>query len=409
MRVLFINTVYGVGSTGKIVRDLEMELTKQGHTVRVCYGRKSSAKSKNAVQVSSKIETYIDALLTRLTGLHGCFSPISTQKIIKEIDRFNPDIVHLHNIHGYYVNIYRLITYLKKREIRVVWTLHDELMFTGKCSYAYGCDKWRVECGQCPQIQEYPKSLFFDFSKLQFRWKKKCLKNIKDFCFVTPSKWLKERVESSILNSASCAVINNGIDITETFVVREADRLRNALNIGDKKVVLTVTDDVFSDRKGIKEFCDLADMNSEQPLVFIVVGGVREDLQRDNILYIPKTASQKELGEYYSLADVFVIPSKCDNFPTVCIESLACGTPVIGFDAGGISETAPDETIGKFVKTDDMQALNSCLHHFLSNPANERKEFSRKYAEEHYDKKTMVDRYIELYSKLETHRKTDGR
>lgn len=399
MKILFVNSVYGVGSTGKIVQDLCKDLNNEGHQVRVCYGRKSKVIDKNSRQICSKMEFYLDVFLSRLTGLHGCFSLIATRRLITEIEEFNPDIVHLHNIHGYYLNIYIIVNYLKKCNIKVVWTLHDELMFTGKCSYAYDCDKWLNECGHCPQIKEYPKSLFWDFSRCQLRWKRKCFSGIQNFCFVTPSKWLANRVKKSLLKDADCKVINNGIDTEQIFCVRDANNLKKKLGLVNKKIILTVTDDVYSNRKGIDTFIEIADRSRESDLMFVIVGGMRKDLQRENVLFVPSIKNQEELSEFYSMADVFVITSKCDNFPTVCLESLACGTPVVGFEVGGIAETAPNKNIGLFVQLNNLDDMIEAIKQFICS----KKiyvEKCRKYAVIHYSKLNMIESYKKLYTSI---------
>lgn len=400
MKVLFVNSVYGIGSTGKIVRDLSQELIEKGNEVRICYGRKSPIHDNVSKQICSKIEFILDVCLSRLTGLHGCFSNIATNRLIREIEEFSPDIVHLHNVHGYYVNIFRLVKFLKKNNIKVVWTLHDELMFTGKCSYAYDCDKWRSCCEKCTQVHEYPKSLFFDFSKFLFEWKKECFKGIYKFCFITPSKWLESRVEDSYLNDAKCRVINNGIDVNDIFYIREVGQLKAYLGISNEKVIVTVTDDVYSERKGIDIFIRLADYYKNEKIKFIVVGGKREDLKRKNVLYIPRTNNQDELAEYYSLADVFVITSRCDNFPTVCLEALACGAPVVGFQAGGISETAPYEKIGRFVEKENITEMINAIDIFLKKPRKYYSRSCRDYAEHFLSKQHMNDEYMKIFKEL---------
>ena len=400
MKVLFINSVYGVGSTGKIVRDLSQELLNRGHDVKVCYGRKSPDPDVFTKQICSNIEFSLDVCLSRLTGLHGCFSNIATNRLIQEINEFSPDIVHLHNIHGYFINIFRLIKYIKKKKIKVVWTLHDELMFTGKCSYAYDCDKWLTGCKQCNQVHEYPKSILFDFSKLLYDWKQSCFKEIYNFCLITPSQWLANRVGKSCLRDARCRVINNGIDVDNIFYIHETDQLRVHLGLSDEKIIVTVTDNVYSERKGIDVFIKLADCYKNKNIKFIVVGGKRDDLTRENVIYIPMISNQNELAEYYSLADVFVITSRCDNFPTVCLEALACGTPVVGFQVGGIPETAPFEAIGRFVEKNNIDAMIDAIDMYLDHPRGDYENRCRTYAEKYYSKQHMNEEYMEVFQKL---------
>lgn len=398
--MLFVNSVYGVGSTGKIVRDLCRGLIQRGDEVKVCYGRGSNTKDDYTVKICSKVEFYSDALLTRLTGIHGYFSNVATNHLIKEIEDFSPDIVHLHNIHGYYVNIFRLVNYLKKKKIKVVWTLHDELMFTGKCSYAYECNKWETGCLKCPQINEYPKSLLFDRSKSLYVHKKNVFRDINNFCFVTPSQWLAKRVKKSILSDAECRVINNGIDTVNTFCVQSKRNEKIDEKFNHKKVILTVTDDVYSERKGLDCFIELARKSDDHSEIYVVVGGERNDVKMENLYFVSRTENQAELAAYYSRADVFVITSRCDNFPTVCIEALACGTPVVGFNVGGVAETAPQSDIGKFVELNSVSKLQDAIRYFLQCDKETVKKKCRNYASIHYSTSAMVNEYCDLYRKI---------
>lgn len=207
-------------------------------------------------------------------------------------------------------------------------------------------------------------------------------------------------MKKSYLHEAKCFVINNGIDTEETFYPCNTNQLRLKLEIDNFKVILTVTDDVFSERKGIDTFIKLADMYKGKNIKFIVVGGVREDLQRDNVIYIPMTTNQKELTEFYALADVFVITSKCDNFPTVCLEALACGTPVVGFDVGGIAETAPQMGIGRFVEMNDLEEMVKAIDYFLMEESLKNIKKCRSYATLYFSKQHMNNKYIKLFQEL---------
>ncbi len=198
MKVLLIDVNCKKSSTGKIVYDLYQRLKDNGHEVAICYGRGDIVEGDNIFKFGIDLETNIHAGLARLIGLNGYFSPISTNRLIGFIDEFNPDVVHIHELHAYFVNFKPLLSYLERKKVKVIWTFHCEYMYTGKCGHAYECEHWKSECGQCPAIKEYPKSLFFDFTKKMFQDKKSSLLNM-DFTIVTPSNWLAERVKMSFL------------------------------------------------------------------------------------------------------------------------------------------------------------------------------------------------------------------
>lgn len=397
MKVLIVNSVFGQGSTGKIVEDLYQRLRENGNEVKVCYGRGKEPTNDDIVKVSYDFETIIHATLARIIGISGCFSFFSTQRLIKVIEQFEPDIVHLHNLHGYYMDYYKVIRYLKRKKIKVVWTLHDELMFTGNCDYAYECEAWRMECHSCKQIKSYPKSLFFDFSKIQYNWKKELFKDIELFEIVTPSVWLKNRVQNSIMESANVAVVHNGIDVNTVYYPRIEEKESKGKT---EKVVLIVTDDLKSPRKGLEYSLKLADICAQErpEISFWVVGGIDEKNVRKNVKYFGLITDKSELAKIYSKADVLLITSQCDNFPTVCIEALACGTPVVGFDAGGIAETAPFHKIGQFVTKNDINQLKEVLYNMLNMEREFVRHNCREYAKTEYSRELMINRYISIYN-----------
>lgn len=395
MKIMLVNSVYGVGSTGRIVKDLKDQINASGNYAMVCFGRGTKVNDKEVKKICSNASFYTHAGISRVTGLNGMFSNAATKKLIDEIENFKPDVIHLHNLHGYYLNYYKLIEFLKNKGIPIVWTLHDELMFTGNCSYAFTCDKWKSECKACTQIKDYPKSMFFDTSKLLYHKKKKLFAGFSNCHIVTPSNWLAERVKQSIIYTGKIKVIHNGIDVHDVFVPGYDNKLYERINPQHKKIILTVTDDIFCERKGIKYFIELA--SKFKDYLFVVLGGVFPGFKSENIMFIDRVNSQRMLAEYYSMADAFVITSMCDNFPTVCIEALACGTPVIGFATGGTMETAPDLKIGMFSKYAELDALASNLRKIVSSDREKLRSDCRNYAVKHYSKEEMTNSYLDLY------------
>lgn len=344
MKILQVNCVYNKGSTGKIVYDIHTELQKQGVESVICYGRGAKTTDANVYKTCGELYSKFNNLLSRFTGIMygGCF--FSTNMLISIIKREQPDIVHLHCINGYFVNIYRLITWLKKHHIKTVLTLHAEFMHTANCGQALNCDEWKTGCKNCPRWKLETKSLFFCGTARSWKKMKKAFDGFDTLKVVAVSQWIAERAaKSPILKNADIRVIYNGIR-TELFsrdaATDEREYLQTQYNIPtDKKIVLHVTPSYDNPVKGGKYFTQLAQTlpAGYQP----VVVGCSHPIA-DNILSIPFTANQQDLAKIYRAADVFVITSTADNYPTVCLEANCCGTPVVGFDVGGIKETIGD-------------------------------------------------------------------
>lgn len=389
MKVLLIDVNCKHSSTGKIVYDLYTELNNSGNEAAICYGRGPLIKEKNIFKFGIDLETLFHAGMSRVTGLMGFFSIFSTIRLINFINKFNPDVVHIHELHAYFVNYGPVIKYLKKKNIRTIWTFHCEFMYTGKCGYAYQCEKWKTECHNCPQVKEYPKSLYFDFSRMMFNYKKKLLSNFDNLTIVTPSDWLANRVKSSFLTNKKTIVINNGIDTT-VFSPKNVSSLRSKLNLKDEKIVLSVAPDLLSERKGGKLVLKLASELKNENIKFIMIGVEKPDeINEKNVIVIGRTSNQTELAEYYSLADLFFLSSKIENYPTTCLESISCGTPVLAFDVGGTREIV--EKYGKCISPNIKIELKNGILSMLS--------FKKLYSENYFDysKSLMHTEYLKLY------------
>lgn len=270
-RILLIDVNCKQSSTGKIVYDLYQNIRADGRKAAICYGRGSLIEEEDIFKFGIDTETKIHAGLARVTGYNGYFSPISTQRVINYIEEFKPDIIHIHELHAYFVNIKPLIECIKQKGIPVVWTFHCEYMYTGKCGYAYECSKFQTECHNCPAVKDYPKSMFIDKTKQMFRMKKKLLEDM-DFTIVTPSQWLADRVKLSFLKEKDIKVIHNGID-TSVFHPTDTSDLRKELNIPDGyKIVLAVAPDIMSERKGGQWVLRLAERMRGQKVMFVLVG-----------------------------------------------------------------------------------------------------------------------------------------
>ncbi len=347
MKILMINSVCGIRSTGRICTDIAEAFEKEGHTCKIAYGRESVPEKyqKYAVRIGTDIGVKLHAGLARLFDSAGLHSKRATKDLIKWIKEYDPDVIHLHNIHGYYLHIGILFRYLKTCGKKVIWTLHDCWSFTGHCShYDYvGCEKWKKGCYKCSQKKRYPASLLLDKSKRNYQCKKSWFTGIENMTIITPSRWLAEQVKSSFLAEYPVEVIPNGIDLN-VFKRTESD-FKAHYGLEDKKILLGVAS-VWDERKGFADFLKLADM-IEEPYRIVLVGLSVAQMQAlpSNIVGIERTNSVTELAEIYSAADVFLNLTYEDNYPTVNLEAQACGTPVITYKTGGSVESVPGENV----------------------------------------------------------------
>jgi glycosyltransferase involved in cell wall biosynthesis len=395
--VLQINTVCGVGSVGRIVRQIHEALREKGHESYIAYGRKPLG-CDGAIRIGGDLDVYFHVFLTRVFDLHGFGSKKATKKFLKIVEEINPDIIHLHNIHGYYLNIEVLFDFLKSFDKPVVWTLHDCWAFTGHCSYfTYAkCERWKTGCYSCPEKKSYPRSVIFDNSKSNYARKKKAFTGAKNMTLVTPSQWLAGLVKESFLGDYPVQVIPNGID-TEVFKPTPSD-FKKRYGLDGKFLILGVAN-VWEKRKGFDYFLDLSKYLSDDEII-VLVGLSDERIKNlpNNIIGIKRTNSAKELAEIYTAADVFFNPTLEDNYPTVNLEAQACGTYVITFDSGGAKETIISKESGiaiKPCKAEDIMNLIRVLRSKGRKAANV--DSSARSVISH---RFMVGSYISLYEKL---------
>ncbi len=364
------------------------------------YGRGPNKKENGVQCIASNWEFLLHVLLARLTGWSGIYSFFATRKFLRELRRFKPDVVHLHELHGYYINIYRVINELKIMGVPTVWTFHCEFMYTGKCGYAMECEKWKTECHHCPQLREYPKSWTFDFTRAMFKQKKRAFKNFFNLAITSPSDWLSRRVRQSMLADKRVQTVFNGIDV-DVFRPRDSSIIRKELNISEsQKVILCVGSDLLSDRKGGQWALQLAQRWADKSIVLVMVGVEQSIPQHSNVRILPPIFDQRRLAEFYSLADVLLLTSEKETFSMVCAESLACGTAVIGFDSGAPKEIAP-EGYGIFVPYGDIDALEHQVVVYLENTEMlENSEQCVLFARERYADTVMASNFENLYLKL---------
>lgn len=328
MKVLFINSVCGIGSTGRICTDLAQQLETEGNEVKIAYGRKGTVPEqfqKYAVRIGTDFDCKMHAIQTRLFDTHGFGSKRATQEFLKWAEEYKPDLLWLHNLHGYYLNVEMLFNWIKKHpEMQVKWTLHDCWAFTGHCSY-------------CSQLRRYPACFAMSSVSKNFERKRKAFTGVKNMTLITPSKWLADLTRQSFLKEYPVEVHYNTID-TSIFKPTPSD-FRERYGLQDKIIVLGVAN-VWEDRKGLFDFYKLAQMLDDRYVIVLV--GLSEKQIKDlpkNIKGIQRTNSPQELAAIYTAADVFVNPTYEDNYPTVNLEAQACGTKVITYDTGGCKET----------------------------------------------------------------------
>ena len=364
MKIVQINAVCGRGSTGKICVSISEILTSQNIENYILY---SFGKSDYplGIKISSDKYIKIQALKSKVFGNYGFNSKRATKKIIDKLDSIQPDIVHIHNIHGHDCHLGLLFTYLKKKKIKIFWTFHDCWAFTGYCVHFtfVKCEKWKTECKHCPQRRQY--SWFFDRSKALYNKKKEIFSGL-DLTIITPSQWLAKLVKQSFLKDYPVKVINNGIDLN-IFKPTESEFREKHHISADKKVILGVAFG-WGIRKGLDVFIELSKRLESDKCQIVLVGtdDNTDKLLPDNIISIHRTQNQKELAEIYTAADLFVNPTREDNYPTVNMEALACGTPVLTFETGGSPESI-DDTCGAVVECDNMNALERKVISILEN------------------------------------------
>ena len=393
MKVLFINVTCKSGSTGKIAYDLYSLINATGDEAAICYGRGKKLNEKNILKFGFDWETKFHALCTRLTGYTGCFSFFSTKRLIRFMKAFQPDVVHIHELHAYFVNIKPLLKYLKRNNVKTVSTLHCEFNYTGNCGHSVECEKWKTECSHCSRLRDYPKTLFFDHTKKMFRQKKKLFENIENLTVVAPSRWLAERAKESFLKDKKICVIPNGIDTESIFYTRDTQKLKEKHQLTDEKVILAVAPNLMSRQKGGEYVVALANRMLDKNVKFILIGITEQDRKfPSNVIALGRTENQNELAEYYSLADCFVICSERENFPTTCLEAQCCGTPICGFDVGGTKETAVVKE-NNFVPHGDVEALQKVVERILETNYPDLESI----AAEKYSRKTMFEEYRKLY------------
>lgn len=394
MRILHINSMIS-GSTGQIMRDLAQFCSKD--EVYVSYPAFDGIIRgvPRSLVIGNRVDTFIHHCLGRLTGLNGRFSYFTTKKFLSHITKIHPDIIHLHNLHNCYINLGLLFDYIKKNKIAVIWTLHDCWAFTGQCAYfdMFGCEKWRSECDNCQQLFRYPKS-WVDHTKQMYRYKKKKFIGIDNLVVVTPSLWLAGLVKDSYLGTYPIKVINNGVDLN---IFRPMTNKWSRYKTNGKFLILAVAFK-WDKRKGFDILVEVSKKMDKKNYQMIVVGvSAKQKLELDkNVICIGKTNNREELANIYSTADVFINPTREENFCMVNIEALACGTPVITFRSGGASE-AIDDTCGIILEEKNSMAILRAINDVRKK---DYKILDCVRQANKFEKNKVYNEYVNLYKEI---------
>lgn len=329
MKVLQINSFFSVGGPPRIMNGIYDTLKEQGHDCKIAAAREAFYAPEDSWRIGNGLDVKLNGVKARIFDNEGFNAKKATKELIKKIEEYDPDIIHLHNLHGYCINVEILFDYLKKADKKVFWTLHDCWSFTGHCAYFHTvkCNKWQSKCENCPQKKEYPSSIALSQATKNFERKKALFTGVHDMTIVTPSQWLADLVKQSFLKEYPVKVVHNGID-TDVFKPTESD-IRQRYGLEGKKIVIGVAQ-VWADRKGLGDFIQLSKMLDDSYKI-VLVGLTEKQVAElpDNMIKITRTNSATELAQWYTAADVFVNPSREETFGLTTVEAMACGTPVV--------------------------------------------------------------------------------
>lgn len=406
MKIVQVNTVCEHGSIPKIMLNLYHHAKNMGHDCYIAYGRGNAPFGINAYKIGTPFDFICHVMQNFVKGESGFGSRRRTLKFLKWLDELRPDVIHLHNIHGFYLQIELLFEYIKKNNIRVVWTLHDCWTFTGQCAYFdyAGCRKWKSECHDCPIYRtSYPYSIFKDNSRNNYIRKKAAFSGVKNLTIITPSHWLMELVKESFLSSYPVVAIPNGVSFDNYhFLNKDKYSLRKQLKpfpvSASKKILLGVAN-VWDHRKGLVYFEKLLPFVENEWQIILIGLSARQichfkKYPSNAILPLGHTSTQEELCLFYNIADIFINPTLEDNLPTTNLEALACGTPVITFDTGGSGECI-DKNCGIVVHEKNTESLIDAIR-TLENAAMIPEEISKKVlSSEQFARRYMEELLIE--------------
>lgn len=404
MKILHINCVYACGSTGTIVENIARYCISKGDDVLILYGRHSNkAVNSNVIKVSSELEAKLHSVMSRLTGVDFGYSPLATKKTLRIIKNFKPDIVHLHCLNGHFINVFKLVDFLKHNEISTILTLHAEIMHTAGCEHAYECMKWVDCCYDCDRVKGSLTCLFRDDAKFAYRTMQRAFDDFKSLTIVGVSNWLTNRANQSAIfrhSNAKFITIENGLDLKFFHPIPQYDNPLKSRITSTKPIILHVTPNFMHPLKGGKYVLELAARHPEWR--FIIVGFNGGNKLPTNVTAISHIEDKEELSWYYNIASLTLLTSQRETFSMVCAESLACGTPVVGFKAGG-PESVFVGDYAKFVEFGNEDALELAVKEMIL----ERREVNTSYIHDRFTYKRMAENYRHCYYSLLKNETTD--
>lgn len=399
--LLQVNSVINIGSTGRIAEEIGVIALVNGWESYIAYGRNVTFSKSSLIKIGNRYDIYNHLLQTRLFDKHGLGSVKATRAFINQVEQIRPNIIHLHNIHGYYLNIELLFGYLKAKSIPVVWTLHDCWSFTGHCSYfsQVNCNKWQTVCNSCPQKNQYPSSLFIDRSEQNFNLKKELFNSIENITIVPVSKWLGKVVEQSFLANKNILVISNGINLEVFSPLVFSDSTKLKYKIGNRFMILGVAS-VWPERKGLNDYIKLSYTLSED-MVIVLVGLSTKQIKSlpPKIVGIPRLKNISELAKLYASADLVLNLSSEETFGLTTVEGFACGTPSIVYNCTASPELITPET-GFVIEKGNIEDLLNAIQTIKLKGKTNYSIACRDRAEKLYNKNDRYMDYINLYESL---------
>lgn len=402
MKLLQICVEGNTGSTGTIAESIGQFVIKKGWESYIAYGRFPRPSKSKLIHISTNLEILLHGLETRILDNHGFASRLATRRLIKKIEKINPDVVHLHHLHGYYINVEILFDFLQKSKIPVVWTFHDCWSFTGHCTYFdyVGCEKWKTECNQCPQKTEYPKSLFLDNSQNNFNLKKILFTSISNMTIVSVSEWLNNLVHQSFFKNTRHVCIYNGIDIELFKPINFSNKVKKKYLLENKYVILGVAT-TWDRRKGLIDFIELSKHLVEDEVIVLV--GLSQNQMLDlpkNIVGLSRTDNRNELAHLFAASDVFLNLSTEETFGLTTAESIASGTPVVVYNKTASPELV-DPATGYVVEKGNVKEIRDAINNIKNNT----KKINycvecRRYALKKFNALNTYNSYFELYKNI---------
>ena len=401
LRILIINTLIEGTSTAKIATGLYKKLKERGYDCLVLYGVGDESNNNDFVKIATNFDIRLGWIHNQMTGVHGALAPFPLKRVKRILDEFRPDIVQLFNLHHYYMDIYGLFDLLKKNNIPTVYSMLDEYPYLGYCCYAFECLQFKTGCQKCNYKRfrnEYPRNLFVNGVKKTIKLKEKAYENFPDLVFTGP-KWVLERAKSSyLLKTKKMVEVDEFIDTEHVFVPKRTHVLKEELGLQEKIIILNVAPsrDI---RKGVKYYIELAKRVHQREYVFLHIGyqGDTDDLP-NNFIPISYIKDQSLLAQYYAMADLFVCTSLADTMPNTCLDALACGTPVLGFNITGVPYVA-EKPFGRYVEPGNVDALEKEI---LKTKSKDEKTINgcRNYALGRYSPDIFCDKLEQIYNQL---------